>query len=301
MAVDDGNDGNDGNGNYTDGGNAATVATANASAAERDSSNGSGAANGASGNAANGSANGNAEGGGSGSDSGSGEPGVEYVTYRKRDGTTGTRRKRYDARDSGSGSGNRNASGNAAANATEEAGAIGPDSVRVEPPRRTRGASAPPPNMAANTKELLQDGVSLVFWLIAKATAIPQWELPKDESKEVADKIQGFVNSLDPARAKKFERAFNKAYPAVALGGTLVAVGYPRVKMTQQIIKDRKARVTMEPQRAERSAETTGNAASPDTAPAPTGSAKDITELVAVPLTATDLGKIGDGFTEYPE
>lgn len=307
--VDDGNDRAHGDGNGTDGyttGTEPVIAPGSDTAAsERPGSVEGGGAVSASGNADTTSERSTEPSGSGGSDSGEREPGVEYVPYTTRSGQPAWRRKRRDSRDYSDG-GNRGstAASGGTTGTSEETGSVGQDTARVNPPRRTRGPAAQAA-MPGNVKEMLADGMDLLYWSIATASAIPEWELDKVESKELAEKTQNFVNSLDPVSARKFEKFANKFFPGLVLLGTAAVITYPRVKITQQVMRQRRESArSNSPEGSTRARAPERPAAQPVSRHAPTssdtgnvaannnGNGAGVREYVAVPLTTADLAEI---------
>lgn len=100
-------------------------------------------------------------------------------------------------------------------------------------PKKVRSAAAEAEGIAGNTRELLEDAVTALYWIPAQVTGLPGWELNATEARLLAERGEAFFKSLGKARSDRLIKVMDKFMPGASLAITALIITMPRVKMTQ--------------------------------------------------------------------
>lgn len=175
----------------------------------------------------------------------------------------------------------------------KDAGKVG-DSVpgqRLKPPPKSTKSDAA--DLPSNNKEIIADLFQFVFWGVAQATGLPEWELPEDDSAVIGENGDKWLKSLGPKRAKNVMATLNKMGPSVAFFGSIGMALVPRVRLTINSAKNGALRPTQERKPA------AGN----PVVPAPASSPPDVggpnltspAGLREVPFSSKDFSEVTQG------
>lgn len=181
------------------------------------------------------------------SDGGSGNVGSDAAPGSDRSGAGSGARKRGRGRPPGS----RNGSGRRSAGTTGSgAGSGAPEGQKIPlendnlrdinsgpPPRKVRSNVVEDEQVLTplNTRELIEDVYTGLFWLPSEVLKQPHWELQNGEEKLLAERTQVTINSLGKRRAKRAKDAIDTYLPGLSLFAAFAMIVASRVKQTQEI------------------------------------------------------------------
>lgn len=258
----------------------------------RDGSVTSGGANGAGGSADDAVRGNDAPGGSSGADS----TGSALPSDTGTDSGTGERRGRGRPR----GSRNRNPGDGSA---TEGAGLDNASAAGDAPRKVSADAKGEIPNVAANTRALIEDGYQFAYWAAAQITNIPQWNIKDVEAEQLAERTQALYQSLGKRKAKKVEGFVNSVLPGFSLIAAALIITIPRIKLTRAIANGKVRRVA-DSGTAERETGPDTDTDTPTSGAADSvrhnhnGDSPDVTGGRWTSITGQDIAEIGKRYVE---
>jgi hypothetical protein len=116
-----------------------------------------------------------------------------------------------------------------------------PDTVRVDEKRPKRvpirdddEPDTRPGKFASNTRELLADAITGLYWVPAQLTGLKEWELSEDEAGVLAVRVEAILKTgFDKKRAAKINKTIERFLPAVSLIVAASIITLPRIRLTK--------------------------------------------------------------------
>jgi hypothetical protein len=196
------------------------------------------------------------------------------------------------------GSGKR--SGTGTAEGQEKLASEIPTRLDREPaPRKVRGVvdEDEPISTPANTRQLLEDLYTGVFWVPAQVLGESHWEL-NGEEKILAERTDSLIKSQGKARAKRVQKAIDKYLPGLSLVVALALIVKPRLQITNELKRAKHIRQSAEHRgQANAPVDSGFTATRGDTQPTPQGGGGS-PEVRERPLTSADISRIGGSEVE---